>query len=145
MISVRRTLTVLLALVLGVVLAPAPSASAALVDLGKVCAGGKAIRCAWVRHDTVNHRVRGYGSIHDTTSPPIGVRVSVTLQRYNYAIDRWEPVSSGGPVAAYDFAQAGTGLVTCGDGQLFRADVVWEWNGTDGGKISSSATKTTFC
>ena len=145
MVKVRRMLTVLFALALVVVLSPAPSANAAVVELGKVCAGAKAVRCAWFNHDTTNHRVRGYGSVRDTTSGPIGVRVSVTLLRYNYSIDRWEPVSTGGPVAKYDFAQAGTGLVTCGDNQLFRADVVWEWNGTDGGRISSSATKTTFC
>ena len=145
MVKVRRMLTVLFALALVVVLSPAPPASAAVVELGKVCAGAKAVRCAWFNHDTVNDRVRGYGSVRDTTSAPIGVRVSVTLLRYNYSIDRWEPVSSSGQVDDYDFARAGTDLVRCANGQLFRADVVWEWNGTDGGRISSSATKTTFC
>ena len=145
MMTVRRMCTALFALVLVVVLSPTPSASAAVVELGKVCAGVKAVRCAWFNHDTTNHRVRGYGSIRDTTSLPIGVRVSVTLERYNYSIDEWVPVSSGGPATAYEFAQAGTGLVTCGDSQLFRANVVWNWNGTDGGRIYSSATNTTYC
>ena len=80
MMNVRRGLAVLAALTLSAVLLPTSPASAAVVSLGKVCAGTKAVRCAWFNHDTTNHRVRGYGSVRDTTSGTIGVRVSVTQE-----------------------------------------------------------------
>jgi hypothetical protein len=145
MTNVRRILTVVFALALTLVLSPMSPASASVVTLGKVCEGARAVRCAWVNHDTTNNRVRGYGSVRDTTSGADAVRVSVTLLRWNTAYERFEGVSSGGPQSNYDFVQAGTGLITCGDGQLFRADAVWEWNGTDSGVVRSSASVTYYC
>jgi hypothetical protein len=56
-----------------------------------------------------------------------------------------EGVSSGGPSSGYDKAQAGTGLVTCGDGQMFRAQASWEWNGTDVGLVWSSSVVIYYC
>jgi len=79
--------------------------------------------------------------------------------RFRHVLDptrpSWYPTASqvvtlgkvlcGGPQSDYDFVQAGTGLVTCGDGQTFRADAVWEWSGTDSGVVRSSASVTYYC
>jgi hypothetical protein len=145
MTNARRVLTVLLALSLTLVLSPMSPAAASVKTLGYHCEGVRAVRCAWVNHDTTNNRVRGYGSVRDTTSGSDAVRVSVTLFRWNSSYDRFEPVSSGGPQSDYEFVQAYTGLVTCGDGQVFRADAVWEWNGTDAGVVRSGSAVTSYC
>jgi hypothetical protein len=146
MTNVRRILTVVFALALTLVLSPMSQASASVVTLGKVCGGVRAVRCAWVNHDTTNNRVRGYGSVRDTTSGADAVRVSVTLLRWNSTYERFEGVSSGGPQSDYDFVQAGTGLVTCGDTDLppvvresaqfcCRRIAVGSWQGEPGAKL----------
>jgi hypothetical protein len=145
MTNARRVLTILLALSVTLVLSPMSPAAASVVTLGKHCEGARAVRCAWVNHDTTNNRVRGYGSVRDTTSGTDAVRVSVTLLRFNTSYERFEAVSSGAPQSNYESVQGYTGLVTCGDGQLFRADAVWEWNGTDSGVVRSSASVTYYC
>ena len=146
MTNVLRVLTVMLALTLAQVSAPTSPAEASVVRLGYHCEGAQAVRCAWVNHDTTNNRVRGYGSLEDKTSGANdAVRVSVTLMRWNFSYDRWEGVSSGGPASGYEYVYAGSGLVTCGDNQTFRADVVWEWNGTDSGVVRSYAAVTYYC
>jgi hypothetical protein len=145
MTNARRVLTILLALSVTLVLSPMSPAAASVVTLGKHCEGARAVRCAWVNHDTTNNRVRGYGSVQDTTSGTDAVRVSVTLLRFNTSYERFEAVSSGAQQSNYESVQAYTGLVTCGDGQLFRADAVWEWNGTDSGVVRSSASVTYYC
>jgi hypothetical protein len=145
MTNARRVLTVLLALSLTLVLSPMSPAAATIKKLGYRCEGARAVRCAWVNHDTTNNRVRGYGSVQDTTSGADSVRASVTLSRWNWSYERWEGVSSGASQSDYEFVQASTGLVTCGDGQMFRAEVVWEWNGTDAGRVLSSSAVIYHC
>ena len=145
MTNARRILTVLLAFALALVLTPMSPAAAEVVTRGKHCEGARAVRCAWVNHDTTNNRVRGYGSVRDTTSGTVAVRVSVTLSRWNPSYERWEAVSSGGPQSGYESVQAGTGLVTCRDNQMFRAEAVWEWNGTDGGRVQSTSVVISYC
>ena len=145
MTKAMRALTVLLALALAQVLAPTSPAEATIQRLGYHCEGAQAVRCAWVNHDTTYNRVRGYGSVQDTTSGADAVQVSVTLLRWNSSYDRWEAVSSGGPASDYEYVQVGSGLVTCGNDQMFRADVVWQWNGTDAGVVRSGTAITYFC
>ena len=145
MTNARRIRTVLLALSLTLVLSPMSPATASVVTLGKRCEGVSAVRCAWVNHDTTYNRVRGYGSIQDKTSGTDAVRVSVTLARWNPSYERYETVSSSSQASGYEQAQAGTGLVTCADGQMFRAEAVWEWNGTDAGRVRSSAVVIYYC
>jgi hypothetical protein len=145
MANTRKILTVLLGLMLLLTLSPASPAAAEIKTLGKRCEGTRAERCAWINHDTTNNRVRGYGSVEDKTSGSIAVRVSVTLLKWNYSYDRWEAVSTSVPQTGYEFARAGTNVVNCGDGNLFRADAVWEWNGTDGGTVRSSSVPINLC
>lgn len=145
MVNARRILTVLFALCLTLVLTPMSPASAAVVTLGKRCEGSTVVRCAWIVHDTTNRQVRGYGSVQDKTSGTDAVRVSVTLARWNPSYERYETVASSPKASGYEQAQAATGAVRCADGQMFRAEAVWEWNGTSSGKVQSSASVVNYC
>lgn len=144
MVNARRILTVLFALCLTLLLTPLSPAAAA-VTLGKRCEGSTVVRCAWVVHDPTTDRVRGYGSVQDKTSGTDAVRVSVTLARWNPSYERYETVGSSPQASGYEQAQAATGLVRCGDGEMFRAEAVWEWNGTDAGRIQSGGAVIHYC
>jgi hypothetical protein len=144
MTTARRVLTGLLTLLLMSLLLPVSPASASVVTLGKRCEGARAVRCAWVNHDTTNNRVRGYGSVTDTTSGPDAVRAYVEL--YRMGGDGWVIASASSDARSdYDYVQNYTGLVTCRDGDMFKARIRWEWNGTDYGSMDSYTADVHYC
>lgn len=144
MTTARRASTVLLTLLMLLLLLPVSPASAQIVTLGKKCEGARAVRCAWVNLDTTNNRVRGYGSVRDTTSGPDAVRAYVEL--YRLGSEGWVfASSSSGYVDGYEFVQNSTGLNTCRPGDRYKARIRWEWNGTDFGSMDSFTADVPYC
>jgi hypothetical protein len=144
MITARRVLTFLPALLLVFLQLSGSPAEASIVSLGKKCEGERAVRCAWVNHDTTYNRVRAYGSVQDKTSGPVPVRAYVEL--YQMGPDGWVIVRASSDYRSdYDYVQNWTGLFTCRDGDMFKARIRWGWNGTDYGSMDSYTVDVPYC
>lgn len=109
-----------------VVLVPATSASAEVYEKqGAWCENGPNVsRCAWVNVDSTNNRVRAYGTLDDHTSGPDRVQVNVCILE-----------NGGGRCATTVGTDSVTGrspLISCWNGNSYRAVVYWHWNGHTG-------------
>lgn len=130
-----RVLVVLAGLAAGTLTA-VPHASASVVSHGYHCEGVKAYRCAWFHYDTVNKRLRGYGSVKDTTSASVWVQSGVTLQALTSS--GWTTVAYGNAVGTYEDISTTTGLADCVPGRQYRAAEYWEWGSDSGVTYSGS-------
>jgi hypothetical protein len=130
--SFRLLVALVVALAVGAILpvVHAPTASAEIYrDLGKVCVGTRAIRCAWLHLDSTNNRVRAYGAVWDNTggSANVGINVCMAYQNADgsatVVLHTCNSVPEIGPAISYH-----SDTYPCYDGRQYRAHVFWTWD-----------------